>query len=306
MGGLQAEMRTWVRTNAVENTKKTYKTYQNQYLKYCNSHGYSENKPEVVCAFLKEGMEQRKLTASTLNGVAACAIADMFKFDKVKPTQDPLVLAAKRIISRKAKKGPGGKKPLPRDMLVKFTKMAQASNVKDTRDVLMFILMFGGMLRECEAAALKASDVWVHEGNLYILVEKSKTDQTGLGATVVLAGCAGSVLCPVSWFEAYSAVRPKGLFLFHNTAKPAEKLSAKRPNGILKEWLARAGVPEDERALFGSHSLRKGGATKAASQQVRMHVLKRHGRWKSDAVYLYIVDSPNEQLEVSRAVLGFN
>jgi hypothetical protein len=35
-----------------------------------------------------------------------------------------------------------------------------------------------------------------------------------------------------------------------------------------------------------------------------MHVIKRHGRWASDAVYLYIVDGIEEQLGVSAAVLG--
>jgi hypothetical protein len=30
-----------------------------------------------------------------------------------------------------------------------------------------------------------------------------------------------------------------------------------------------------------------------------MHVIKRHGRWASDAVYLYIVDSLEEQLGLS-------
>jgi hypothetical protein len=35
-----------------------------------------------------------------------------------------------------------------------------------------------------------------------------------------------------------------------------------------------------------------------------MHVIERHSRWASDAVYLYIVDGIEEQLGVSAAVLG--
>ena len=139
-------------------------------------------------------------------------------------------------------------------------------------------------------------------------VEKSKVDQDCHGETIVLAGCPTSQLCPVAWFEIYNKERPDGEFLFHNISKPGQKLSAKRTNTLLKEWLKRAGVPKDERALFGSHSLRRGGATAAAAKKIRMHVLKRHGRWKSDAVYtyLYIMDSTEERLSVSHAVLGFD
>ena len=42
----------------------------------------------------------------------------------------------------------------------------------------------------------------------------------------------------------------------------------------------------------------------AVAAHVRIHVLKHHGHWKSDTVYLYIVDGPEEQLGVSQAVLG--
>ena len=54
---------------------------------------------------------------------------------------------------------------------------------------------------------------------------------------------------------------------------------------------------------YGSHSLRRGGATAAAEHKVRMHVLKRHGRWLSDSVYLYVVDDLEEQLSVSATIL---
>ena len=47
-----------------------------------------------------------------------------------------------------------------------------------------------------------------------------------------------------------------------------------------------------------------GGASAAAKAKVRIHLLKRHGRWRSEAVYMYIVDAPEEQLGVSQAILG--
>jgi len=57
------------------------------------------------------------------------------------------------------------------------------------------------------------------------------------------------------------------------------------------------------RIQCGSHSLRRGGATAAAARAIRVHILKRHGRWASDAVYLYIQDPGESRVAVSRAIL---
>ena len=67
--------------------------------------------------------------------------------------------------------------------------------------------------------------------------------------------------------------------------------------------LKEMGMEESERDKYGSHSLRKGGVTAAAAVRVCTHVLNRHGRWLSDAVYMYIVDPVGLRLEVSKAVL---
>ena len=46
-----------------------------------------------------------------------------------------------------------------------------------------------------------------------------------------------------------------------------------------------------------------GGATAVAKAKVQRQVIKRHGRWASGAVYLYIVEGVEEQLGVPAAVL---
>jgi len=63
----------------------------------------------------------------------------------------------------------------------------------------------------------------------------------------------------------------------------------------VKRWLKRIGVNPKE---YGSHSLRRGGTT-AAAKNVPTHLLKRHGRWRSDAVFLYIEDDLAQQLSVT-------
>ena len=64
-------------------------------------------------------------------------------------------------------------------------------------------------------------------------------------------------------------------------------LAVVTPNHIVKAWLTRIGV---DPKYYGSHSLRRGGTTKVMRNKVRTHVLKRHRRKASDAVYMYMVD----------------
>ena len=179
-------------------------------------------------------------------------------------------------------------------------------NEKGVRDVFLFILMFLGFLREEEATDLGIKDVWVgklqgiEEDVLFVCVAKSKTDPGRNGATMVLIACPGSPICPVMWFRLYCTVQRSKTHVFHTADLAAEKLAKTTPNHLLKKALMAIGVDPKP---YGSHSLRRGGATAAAALQVRMHVLKRHGRWASDAVYLYIQDPSEARVAVSRAIL---
>jgi integrase len=299
-------MELWARENGNENTRASYRPYAREYLKWCNDRNYPAADPAVVSAFLRYAVEVRKLSRGTINNTITSAVADIFKFSKEAPTRDPLVVACKKVVISKTS-APEGKLPLPRALLEKMIRAAAPCEM-DIRDLFMFIIMFGGLLRESEAAGLRKEEVWVVDDEvqgevLYIFINKSKRDQERRGDTVVLAACPGSPLCPVKWFKLYTQVARSEEFFFHSSFVKAGRLANGTPNGILKRWLVQMGLSEKEAALYGSHSLRKGGATAAAAGRVRMHLLKRHGRWKSDAVFIYIVDPLVARLEVSRAVL---
>jgi hypothetical protein len=303
---LRAEMEAWARQNGNEGTKASYRGYAREYLQWCAIHRYPSADPAVVARFLRYALEDRKLSRGTINNTITSAVADIFRFSKEAPTRDPLVLATKKVVVSKTK-APEGKQPLPRAILESMIAAATPCE-KDIRDILMFIMMFGGLLRESEAAGLLVEEVWLDEDDmqgevLYIFINKSKRDQERRGDTVVLAACPGSPVCPVMWFKLYARVARSKVFFFHSTFAQAGRLSNKTPNGLLKQWLKVVGVSDVQAALFGSHSLRKGGATAASAARVRMHLLKRHGRWKSDAVFIYIFDPLVARLEVSRAVL---
>jgi hypothetical protein len=140
--------------------------------------------------------------------------------------------------------------------------------------------------------------------SLVLVLRQSKTDKYSENATVVLAACPGHKLCPVMWVKRYLKGRSPGATFFTGTGggKPMGcALANTKPNFIIKDWLKKIGVTDTR--MYGSHSLRRGGCTSAMLAKVNLHTVKRHGRWKSDAVYLYMVDDMEAKLNLTRAVV---
>ena len=66
---------------------------------------------------------------------------------------------------------------------------------------------------------------------------------------------------------------------------------------ILKGLLMDIGL---DPALYGTHSLRAGGATTAANNSVQERLFKKHGRWRSDdSKDRYIQESLDKRLKVT-------
>ena len=160
------------------------------------------------------------------------------------------------------------------------------------------------------ADRLREEDVWLEsvttkEGKetevLFIFVEKSKTDQERRGHTVVVGPAEDKSICPVTWYKRWlKKRRPESEFLFHQAAS-AQGLSTSTPCGRVKLLVEAIGLDSD---LFGSHSGRSGGATAAAAAGVELRLIKKHGNWRSDAVFAYIRDSVADLLAVSNAIFG--
>jgi integrase len=306
----EASIREWIKDNAPANTKATYSVYGKQYMAYTAREHLRPQSQVALCAFMRDALVKRKLARSTLTSVIPAAVENLFKYEAESPARDPegtvLLRDTKRTISMlTAKSKP--KLPILRKHLEAMAEDC-LDTALDVRDMFMLLLMFVGFLRESEAVALLDADVWVEaveetgQDALYVTVRKSKTDQFSENATIVIGGCPGHRLCPVAWYHLYVSKRLDSPFLFHKLAGgKGTKLANTTPYHTVKRWLGRIDVSSRG---YGSHSLRRGGATAAAKAKVRMHVIKRHGRWASDAVYLYIVDGIEEQLGVSAAVLG--
>jgi integrase len=250
---------------------------------------------------------ERGLSRSTVVNVIPSAVGFLFRYGVKSPIRginDNILLQTTKATVKRMTEKTKQKLPITREQLAEMQENSSDTE-KDIRDMCLLIFMFVGFLRESEAVGLGLEDVYteVVEGEeaVIITIKRSKTDKTGETATVVLAGGPGHPLCPVMWYKKYLEKRGNvGGKLFKKVGEPGH-LAATTPNYIVKAWLTRIGV--DPKG-YGSHSLRRGGTTEAMRNKVRTHVLKRHGRWASDAVYMYMVDDVAAKLQVSRAVLG--
>lgn len=258
----------------------------------------------AAASFMKHSYDRGLRGRSTLTSAIPSAISGLFRYSGSNPCASPLVREVRKTLSRLSAP-PKQKAPLTQAHLT-----AMAANVsptfKSVRDFFMILVMMVCMLRESEVVMLKPSDVWVQlvEGArcLFVLVETSKTDQCRNGHTIVVAEATHRPICPIHCFYALSRFRSPAMpFLFHREDLSPSPLSKATPNHILKSLLASIGVDPKP---YGSHSARRGGVSAAIRNNIDLRLVARHGNWKSDAVFLYISDSLQSKLSVSRAILN--
>jgi integrase len=119
-----------------------------------------------------------------------------------------------------------------------------------------------------------------------VRIRRSKTDQSGAGATVRVARsadpatCAGAAL--LAWIALLGATSgPLFRSIHRGGGISSHRLSDRSAAEIVKAAVGRLGL---DPATFGGHSLRSGWATEAAAAGKRTDQLQAVGRWKSPAM----------------------
>ncbi|CAH3128854.1 unnamed protein product, partial [Porites lobata] len=229
------------------------------------------------------------------------------------PTDNPLVNrvreAAKRILGAKRCHR---KEPLSIEIIKDIISAADLSNTLQLRNICLYVLCYAGFFRSEEVTSIRRNHITFHDGYMTIKVEKSKTDQLRQGDEVIIAQSGGSV-CPVSILRDYLSrlnidphsdelifrqlVKTKSFYKMVNKDKP---ISYTTFRDHLSKSL-RSVVPDP--SVYGTHSFRSGGATKAANSGVGERVFQRHGRWKSvSAKDGYVKDNITSRISVSKSL----
>ena len=223
------------------------------------------------------------------------------------PAESPTVLllkeAAKRILSRAVRK----KEPLdPKDLKALAQRLRYGSLI-DLRTITVAVLSYAGFLRFDEVSTLRREHISFGASHVRLFIDKSKSDQHKIGDNVFIAKI-GSYACPVGILASYlkrskvtsgCVFRPlkktKNGHAVRNIDKPVSYTTLR--HDILNA-LSELGL---DKSKFGLHSMRRGGATRAANMGVNDRLFKKHGRWKSDgAKDGYVAESLESLLSVSR------
>ena len=184
-----------------ENTRKNYASQFGKFRTWCEQEGYSPlpTQPEVLAAYAAELADDGK-SMSTVR-LAVAAIVDAHRRVDLESPQTAGVSETLRGLSRQIGVSQKQARPLDADALAAIR--ATALNPRRSRggsleteetalrrgwlDIALASVMSDAGLRISEAAALRWRDVLdADDGAGLIYIERSKTDQAGEGAYVVV------------------------------------------------------------------------------------------------------------------------
>jgi len=157
----------------------------------------------------------------------------------------------------------------------------------------MLTIGFYGLLRLGEITQhidtrrnLQKSHITQHNDGFFLTLPASKTDQNFAGTSIFI-GRSGDITCPVAALSWMLAKRSKSdEFLFSTT------------NGIAtRSWfLTMLNKVTKGLDKLSGHSLRRGGATWAATNGYTHDQIMQLGRWTSNAFRIYLRNHPQLDL----------
>ena len=154
------------------------------------------------------------------------------------------------------------------------------------RDRALLLVCFAGALRRSELIGLDVDNLTWSQDGVKLLLEKSKTDQGGEGAEIMIAFGRHEDTCPVRalrrWLDA-AAIQAGPLFRKVNKAGRVEtrRLSADAVRQILLRRAAQAGVKGSLAEPVSPHGLRAGFVTTAYGNGVPDEEIMEHTRHRS-------------------------
>jgi hypothetical protein len=232
------------------------------------------------------------------------------------PTDSYLCKMVKESASRLLGHSVVKKLPVTPDMLFKLVNLyaSPGASLLNLRLATFCILAYAGFFRYQEISALKASDIVFFDVFMRIFVETAKNDVYREGRWVYIAK-TNQPTCPVMMLKRYMSIAQISMdsdcFIFRAvTFFKKRRFHALRPKNVkLSYTTVRENILSAfssiglQASLFGSHSLRAGGASAAANHGIPDRLFKRHGRWASEkAKDGYIDDNLEAKLSVSLAL----
>lgn len=293
---LSDQARDYARASKAPSTLRNYRSAWLQFEAWCQTKGRPSlpASPATVAVFLSE-LADAGAKASTLNLKRAAVGFAHRSANLPDPTAAELVSAVLSGIVRKIGTAPDRKAPLTLDSLRPALAVLQPDTFAGVRDRAVLLLGFACALRRSELVALDVADLQLTAAELRVRIRKSKTDQAGAGAEIVVPAIGGE-LCPVAAVRAWldvAAINSGPIFRPINNKQVApERLMPQSVALIVKRAAKRAGL--DWRRI-SAHSLRAGFATQAELNGVSQLDAMAVTRHKSQSVFAVYVRAAGVQ-----------
>lgn len=264
--------------------KNTQRAYDKAWRRFCEWAGFVDPVPlpvplEVVKAYLTHLADEKSLSTVDLAAAAIAAfhetaekpIAIKALWKERRGIRNTLGTAAKR-------KAP----PLRTDQIAKMLDIC-GSDKTGLRDRAILALGFSAGLRRSEIGNLTIDDVEIDREKMRLRIRRSKSDQAGQGAELVIERTPRSDFCAVAAVEAW--IKEAEIFegaIFRAINKWGHlnhsRISGEAIRSIVRHRAIEAGLKRDD---FRAHSLRAGLATSAFDLGISLQAVSKRLRHKN-------------------------
>ena len=253
---LELETLKNLRNSKAHNTLRAYQADFKDFTKFClkNSFNSMPSDPKIIALYLTHLSSFSKF--STLKRrLASIKVIHRLKGHYI-DTKHPIIAENLMGIKRKM----GVKQTSKRPILINDLKLIinvinkDKNEYKKLQNKALILIGFAGGFRRSELVSIEYEDIeFVNEG-VKILVQRSKTDQTGLGMMKAIPYFQNKIYCPVTslrdWIS-YSKISDGKIF----------KISDKTVALTIQKYALLAGL---DKTKYAGHSLRSGFATSTA------------------------------------------
>lgn len=190
-------------------------------------------------------------------------------------------------------------------------------SLRAQQDMAIFALGFFGFMRRSELGNLRIRDIqFFYNGNepshLTVFIRKSKNDALGKGALIYIYWFPKAGINVFKYIQVHLVNRvTQGGRIDDPLFSSFSGHDSFSNNGISKSFVTdrlrailtvlHSNYPflNLDTSLFASHSLRRGGVVAAFEAGISIELLKAHGRWRSDAILVYLSVSEQTRLIVT-------
>lgn len=294
----QAESaRNYARASRAANSRRAYATSLTQWLTWADANNACPMpaQPEAVAVWLSS-LADAGAKPSTIGVRLAGVVAAHRDAGHALDTRHPAISRVVAGIRRTKGVAPNKKTAILTSDLAMMIAALPLDTTAGIRDRALLLIGFTAALRRSELVALDVEDVLIDAKGLTINVRRSKTDQTGEGASIAIHRAKNSELCATRALQAWlkkSRIKTGPLFRPLAGKKQGvrpERLGHESAALIVKRAAERAGLDGD---AYSGHSLRAGLATSAALAGADLAQIMKQTRHKSTKVaegYIRIAD----------------